>query len=283
MPNLDEVRLKTVSQLSEDDKTFLNQNVDKLTDEDKEAYSSVLSVSETPVTPEAPATPEIPATPETPYTFKSEEDAKAFVTKQLDEKKKKEDQDAKDKQAAIDAAKTPEEKKYVEDTWKPKNWNEGIKTAAEAAADIVEQRQKAKEKETEENGKRLAREWGDVSKENKIPSLETKEGRSIHDQVVKLALQHGKTNFKDAYQLWSQTPKEFGGGYDPIKVAEKIQKDEAEKKEKAEAEERRKAAAKIGGQNQGAGSIKGSGPLKPMSYEDMKKGRNKVIKEALNG
>lgn len=46
------------------------------------------------------------------------------------------------------------EKKWVEDSWKPKDWNEAIRIAAEAAVEILEERQKVKQQKKEENDKK---------------------------------------------------------------------------------------------------------------------------------
>lgn len=284
--DLDKVKLKTVNQLSEDDKKLLNDNVDKLTDEDKTAYSSVLVSGEGASeegessegndtnsqnqdggedSSEAPASESKTEEPQA-VAFKTEAEAKEFVRKELESQK----------QAAIDAATTPEEKKWVEDNWKPKDWNEGIKTAAEAAADIIEERQKEREKKGEENAKRLEKDWQSVRTTNKLPDRSTPEGKEIHDSMVKLAVKYGKKSFSEVYELWSQTPKEFGGGYDPVGAAKKIE----DERKKTEVNDRKAAAARLTKQNPGAGSVKGSGSLN-ITYEDIKKPRAKLLREAL--
>lgn len=295
--NLDTVRLKMASELDEKEKAFIRENVNDLTDEDRDAYGEILrngdaaqEENETEIDPGTPDTQtseseasETSTTPEptestTPsrYSFESEEEAAAFVRKQLEENEKQ-------KQAAIDAASTPAEKKWVEDNWKPKNWNEGIKTAAEAAADLVEERQRARAEAVDKQNQKIEADWQALRKENNLPDIRNEdgsvneEGLAIHNSIVDLAKKHGKTNFKDAYDLWAIVPKDKGGGYEiPASDAGAALAEERKRK----ANEAKNAAAKLGAQNQGAGSVKGSSSLKPATYEDLKKPQSKLIKEA---
>jgi hypothetical protein len=243
--NLDQLKLKTADQLRPNEKEFLKQNVDKLNDEDKDAYRDFL---ETPapevnanesVVPEV-AEPVVPAKAEPePVVFKTEAEAKAFVEKVTAEREAKAAQDAKDKQAAIDAAKTPEEKKYVDENWKPKDWNEGIKTAAEAAADILEQRQDKKNKAEKAQREALEKEWDGITEKNKLPARSTPEGQKILKAVFEVGTKYNQRTFTEAFELYSKIPVDQGGGYDPAGVAK------AAELEKGKT--RREAAAKVTG------------------------------------
>jgi hypothetical protein len=292
--DLNKLRLKTASQLNDAERTFIREHSADLTDEDKSAYADFLTPSENAGEPEnggeagaagegnvgtgegegASGGGETPTPAPTPptepsYQFKTEEEAKAFVQKTL----------AEEKQKAIDAATTPEEKKYVEENWKPKNWNEAFKTAAEAAADLVEQRQQAQAKKIEEHNKKVEAEWQALRTEHKLEDVTTEAGLKIHNAIVDIGVKFGRKNFKDAYEAYMMIPKEKGGGYEvPVSdAAAVLAKQKADK-----LAEQKKVAAKVGGQNPGAGSVKGNAPLKPISYEDMKtKSKSKLIKEAL--
>lgn len=296
--DLDQIRLKTSSQLDDNERDFIRENQDKLTDEDKDAYASFLNVEETSgeeasetvqdskgqevpseegeAAPVSPVAPEPPTPPTDSFSFKSEEEAKEFIRKQSEENERQ-------KQAAIDAAQSPEEKKWVEDNWKPKTWNEGIKTVK----DIVKQELKEEQEEerVKAEGVRLAKEWDEIVAEKQLPNLSTNEGRAIHDSVVRFGIAAKKQNFKDAYEVWEKVPKQFGGGLDETVSPPADPVVQAQEEQKAKAEAARKAASKLGGQNPGGptGGSRGSSPLKSISYEDLKKGRGKLIKEALNG
>lgn len=295
--DLNELKLKMSSQLSDSEKDFIRQNSDKLNDEDKEAYADFLNVEpesnfETPENgsesggeePPAPvATPEPPV--ETPpastgYQFKSEEEAQEFVRKEFERQK----------QAAVDAAKTPEEKKWVEDNWKPKNWNEGIKTAAEAAADIIEERQAARAKAIEDHNKAVEADWQNLRTEAKLPDIrnedgtENPEGLKIHNAILDIGVKFGKKNWKDAYEVYKIVPVEHGGGYVSANGTPPSTSEAAAILAKSKTDAAKKAAAKLGGNNTGTEAGKGNSPLKPLTYEEMKsKSSAKILREAISG
>lgn len=279
--NLDKLKLKTSGQLTDTEKDFVRQNVDKLNDEDKSAYADFLQVQETPIEENQPGeqdaagsetppeggnggeTAKPPVTPS--FSFKSEEEAREFVRKQTEENERA-------KQAAIDKATTPEQKKYVEENWKPKDWDEGIRKTVEIAKkEIREEMEEARQKEI---GVKLQKEWEDLAKEKKIPALTTKEGKTIHDNIVKYGVAAGKQTFKEAYSVWERIPKEFGGGLEPG-AKPPVDPSEAAKVLAAQ----KKAASKIGGQN--TGTKPGDSGLK-VSYADLHKARSteELLKKA---
>lgn len=289
--DLDTVRLKTASQLDDAEKAFIKDNVDKLTDEDKDAYADFLNpesnegeseddssnqgfgdgsmgdngeggASDQSATDQGSENDN--SSSNSTYAFKSKEEAAAFVKEQLEANEK-------EKQAAIDAARTPEEKKWVEDNWKPKNWNEGIKTAAEAAADLIEERQAAKEAKRQENAKRAEADWQTLRKEHSLPDVDTDEGAKIHNQIIDIGIKHGKQNFQQAYELWAMIPVEKGGGYtiDPSQAGKTL----AEQKAK-QLSDQKKVAAKMSGQSQGTGKAGNQTPVEAPEYKDLKKAKS---------
>lgn len=274
---LDKLLLRTADQLDDKERDFIKQNVDKLNDEDKEAYASFLTEEEpeapaqpeTPADPEKPEEPEAPATPATPeapttFTFKTEEEVKEFVKKQLEEEKRLEKEKAeKEKQAA-------EGKRFVPDGYQPKDWNEAYKNTDE----MIEK--KLEEREQKRIAKRLEDEWKDLSKEKNLPSLETTEGKQIHDNIVKFGVAAGKQTFKEAYDVWATVPKSFGGGFDPEAKKEPTNEPSAEDKLKKQ----KQAASKVGGANDGTPARQPGGITLP-SYKQVKesKSTNQLLKE----
>lgn len=256
--DIEKLKLKTTSQLDDNEKQYLIDNVDKLNDEDREAYSDFLIADDIPNTDENTITQETTGEenqptdqagedtgdggqnnnePQKEYVFESEEDAKNFVLKVQQEQEAA-------KKAAIDAATTPAEKKYVEENWVPDDWNVALKKAVEIAKKEIREEDAAVVKKQEDNAKRLENEWQDLRKLHNLPERNTDEGRQIHDGIVTLGIKHGKTNFKDAYDLWSIVPKDKGGGYDPVAAVQEAKK--AESKQKISAQ--KKVASKLGGQ-----------------------------------
>jgi hypothetical protein len=301
-----QIKLKLSSQLNDNDKQYIREHSDQFSDEDREAWKDALGSAgeaaavvepETPaapaaVEPAAPVTPEPAAQPQTPqggFTFANEDEAKAYVAKLFDAEKQK----------AIDAARTPEEKKYVEDTWKPKNWNESIKTTAEAAADILEQRQQLRNKQVEEHNKKVEADWQSLRTEHKLKDIDDAEGLKVHDAIIAIGAKYGKKNFKDAYEAYLTIPAEFGGGYKPktetpapadpatpapAAAAPTVTTSEAAAiLAKSKSEAAKKAASKVGGNNPGTNAKPGNAGIKPISYEDLKKSPSKLLREAMQG
>lgn len=240
---INQLKLKTSDQLRDDERAFLKENIDQLNDEDKEAYADFLGIEAAPAAEEemvepvgeeeAPPVESAPVTEAPPVVFKSEEEARAFVEKTVAEKNERE------KQLAIDAAKTPEQKKYVDDNWKPESWNEGISVIGkslkeELKAELKEDAKKEADAELA-NQKALRKQWDDVVEKNKLPTLETPEGMKVMNEVVELGKKYGQRTFSDAYELYSQMPMSAGGGLDVAAV------------KKAQGESRRQAAAKVSG------------------------------------
>lgn len=307
-----QIKLKTVNELKDEDKSYIREHPDQFSDEDREAWKDAFPegapVAETveagdeggnpeptpapspdPVQPPAgtPAPSSTPAstTPESGITFKNEEEAKEYMRKFF----------AEEKQKAFDAAKTPEEKKWVEDNWKPKSWNEGIKTAAEAAADIIEQRQVLRNKQIEEHNKKVEADWQTLRKENNLKDLTDPEGQKVHDAIVSIGVKFGKKNFKDAYEVYKMVPKEHGGGWEPTPAKPNPEPQPTPTPEitpsqaasvlaKQKSSAQKAAAAKVGGQNPGTNASGGNSPIKEISYEDLKgKSNAKLLREALHG
>lgn len=258
--DLDKLKLKTSDELNTEEKAFIKENVDKLSDEDKEAYADFLGAGDQDPPQDPPADPPADDPPADPpdkpngYTFKSEDEAKAFVAKQVAEENERQ------KQAAIEAARTPAEKKYVEDNWKPKTWNEGIKTAAEAAVDILEQRQQEKTQKQEAQRKALETEWDTIVVSNKLPERTTPEGQKILKEVYDVGVKYGQPNFTKAYELWNQISggKSLG--------------------DQAKGNAQRAAAAKIRGQTP---NLERKTSMAPKSYQDLnKKSMSQLMREA---
>lgn len=299
------IKLKTVSQLNDTDKTYIREHPTEFTDEDRSAWAGAFNSSDEPAgggegTDPAPAgtgdepvdppadpvdpaptdpAPAAAVDPTTGFQFKNAEEAQEFVKKEFE----------KQKQAAVDAATTPEAKKYVEENWKPKNWQEGIKTAAEAAADIIQERQKEEAKRIQAHNAKVEVEWQDLRKAHKLKDITDPDGQKVHDAIIAIGTKYGKKNFKDAYEVYKTIPVEFGGAYKP-KATEPAPADPAPADPapapaaaKTTVAAAKKVATKIGGQNSGnAPAAGGSGVIKPPTYEDLQtKSKSKLIKEAL--
>lgn len=229
--DLDEIRLKTSEELNDEEKSFLKENVDKLTDEDKEAYAGFLTTK-----PEENSDDNgdgagngedgggvgAGGKPPAPYVFKSEDEARSFVAKTVSEEQ------AKQKQAAIDSARTPEEKLFVEKNWKPKDWNEGIKTIKDVVKQELKDEQAEETKKQETQRRAFESEWDGIVSANKLPKRDTEEGRKVLKSVYDIGIKYNQPNFTKAYELYKAIPKSQGGGLE-VMVNSSVQRNAAGK------------------------------------------------------
>ena len=267
---LEDLLLKTSDELNNLERDFIRENRAKLGEEDIDAYKDWLDADKEieVATPEEkpeeieeePAKEEEPkeVTPEPTFSFKSEADAQEFVRKTQEE--------AAAKQKAIDAAKTPEEKKYVEDNYKPNGWNEAYKKVDE----IVDKKLRQERERQVADG--LQKEWEGLAKEKGLPDTKSSEGKAIHDSIVRFGIAAGKQTFTDAYAVWKTVPKEYGGGLEVAAVAEAKKGDEDKIKEQGK--KQRAAATKLATDNKEVNAKAGKGMLRQPTYEELHNARS---------
>ncbi len=277
--DLDQLRLKTSEELNPDEKLFIKQNEDKLTDEDKDAYADFLGTTnddsgngqdDSGQGADGDGAGDSgdsgsgdgsagDVTPPPGLVFKDEDEAKAFVAKTVAEEQEKQ------KQAAIDAAKTPEDKKYVEENWKPKDWNEGIKVAVQAALDAVEEKKVTETKVQEAARKAYEAEWDGIVTANNLPKRDTEEGKKVLKAVYDVGVKYSQPTFTKAYELYKTLPTSAGGAL--------------ELGEKGKSNPNRQAAGKVSGNtpNQSNGNS-----IAPKTYQDLHgKTQSQLIRDAL--
>lgn len=268
--DLDKLKLKTSDELNDEEKAFIKENADKLNDEDKSAYSDFLGTpSSDEDNPEGGSQGEPSsngnaadeankgqAAPQPQgYTFKNEEEARSFIAKTLTEEQQRQ------RQSAIDAAQTPAEKKYVEDNWKPKTWNEGFKMAVKFAKEEIKEEERRTTEEREAKTKELEREWDDIAKANNVPARSTPEGQKILKEVYEVGVKYSQPNFTKAYELWHQ----ISGG--------------KSLNDQAKGNAQRQAASKVRGQTP---SIDRKPNAAPKSYQELhNKTTSQLMRDAM--
>lgn len=286
--DLEKLKLKTSSQLLPEEKEFIKQNQDKLNDEDKEAYADFLAEDTDEVVDDSSGDASVddenaddtteeaaddnastddetkePQETKSVFQFNSEDEAKDFV-------KKIQEEDAAKKKAAIEAAQTPEEKRYIEENWKPIDWNDAAVRLTDVVMQRIEEKTQAEQKAIEDSNKKLDAEWLELSKQHSIPDRTTDEGKKIHDSVVQVAIRYNLSTFHDAYDLWSKIATDQGGGY-------KISASEAgatlAEKKKEQVSTQKKVASKINTNNQGSGQ-KQTGNLQTPDYDTLHKAKD---------
>lgn len=286
---LDELKLKTAPELNDREREFIKQNADQLTDEDKEAYAEFLntdtgtqkkeegqnnSSQDAPENNEGQKSQESNTQAQTEttgnenkeqvFTFKSEDEARQWVKKLTDEQQA-------EKQKAIDAAITPEQKKFVEENWKPKDWNEGIGKIVETVkAELKAEADKKAEKEAFEY---WDNQWKELSKEKNLRPLTDPEGRKVHGQIVSLIRGYGLDSFKSGYEMWEKIEAVKNGELPPPTPSEA-----GAALAKAKLEAQKKAAAKVGKAAPVEEKVVNTTGVKPFgSYEELHKTSSRGI------
>lgn len=284
--DINDLRLHTVDELDDQQKAYIKDHQDQLTDEDKEAYVSFLEES-SQETPDPQKTevdndphssePEPKTTPEPQYQADFDKRLEAI-------------------QKSIESIAPPVSPPQTEDAPKPPtffgdnqpgNWQDVDKAIAQAyqqakedAIKAVEENNAKKIQEAEQKQEAIKKavegfeqEYIDLAKEGKIPDLNTEDGKRVKDQIWTIGNKYGSNNIHEAFNTWSQIAAEHGGGYNPQphKTPEQLQK------ERLDAQKR--AASQVGG---GGGAPPSSKPT-DVTYQDLAaKSLDQLIDEELS-
>lgn len=274
---LKDLLLKTSPELSSQEKDFIKEHQAELGNEDLEAYADFLTtpdaVGETPVetgevpseTPKETTVPAVETEQVKPaFSFTSEEEAKEFVRKQTEENEKQ-------KQAAMDAAKTPEERKYIDENWKPENWLEAKKQLfGEFKEELAKEEQVKAEKAAV---KFWEDQWTELSKEKSLKPLNTEEGKTVHNQIINIMRAYNLPTFKEGYDMREKFEAVRTGATPPPTPSEA-----GAALAKARGDAQKKAATKVGAANAGEVKPGNATGVKPFaSYEELKRASSRGI------
>lgn len=196
---LDEIRLKEPDELTEDEVKVLKENVDDLTDEEKEDYKDVLVEKK-----EGEEEEEEEEGKEKPVTFKTQEAFDTAVDKRVKEmqveaeEKKKEEEEGK------------KEKRLFPKGYKPEDWNQ-------FARDFLPVVRKTTRKDTEtytkeqrerraEINKQLDQETEDLRKiDPSIPSIKSKKRTEFDRSIAEIMIKDPKiTTVTKAYGVYKE-------------------------------------------------------------------------------
>lgn len=291
--DLDQIRSKPVTDLNADDIRVLNENQDKLTNEEFLAFQDVLSAGDPfptdpnavldnaiddglgaqdpqpPVTPEVPANTQ-PATPAQPTTPTVPAPTVPQTQEQLDAylEQKRQAWAAEGKTKAEQEAETDKIQQFFDAGYTPKDWNEYTNEMFEKIAPLMEKRiiatlesrnkefqdQQDKIKATQaEVRKRFEDEFDTLSNNGLIPKRDDPQYEAVKKQIWDVGDNNGKTNITDAYKLWSIIPVTHGGGL-------VVEGTEAPVDPNAQINRQKQAASRI---QPGRGSIAPSKPSAP--------------------
>jgi hypothetical protein len=269
--DLEEVRWKLADELNENEKEFLNEHKEELNDAEKNAFKSFLETDEQtpdPVTLETKTDEEengeeekdpesaegAEGGAEGPITFNTPAEREAWLQAEIAKRQPI---------TPVKVEETPEDTKSPFEIAKESLKGKKYSDASEAYADFVatlktqaDLESKAQQKVNE----KFEAEYKEVAEANKLPDPSTEEGKKIKDAITNIGVNNGKKNYREAYDLYTKIPEQFGGGF---KVIDQKKKADDNKKQ---IEDQKKKAALMGGSTPaGDDKKKGIG----MSYEKL--------------
>lgn len=216
--DLKELLLKTAGELEPEERDFIKENKDKLSDEDVNAYSSFLEADETPAQEEPPITPPAPeATPEQP----AQEEPKVFKTQAeidayLEEKTKSNQPPAPVAPTvtptAYDPSKAPVIRPEVAEKYFPEGYVPAnpVEYANRMTAALAEQAQ-IEQSAVEERNRKFDEEYRGIVTKNNLPDPTTEEGQKVRNQIINIGVKYHSQNYQEAFDLYSSLPPEKGG------------------------------------------------------------------------
>lgn len=304
-PTFEDVRHKPLDLLSQDEQQLIVENKDKLDDEERDAFSSLLTPATTGVDDgdaggdkeggekdtgkedegEQDASGEGKNGEGNPasavVTFKTPEEIQAYVDKRIEEKTK-EIPPMPPVETKKEDAKHPEPPKPIfPEGYEPKDWNEFAAKLQEhlvpKTVDTLKEMTKAEQDEMRRINSGFTQEFSELVSEGKLPDPEKEPDKfqAAEKQILAIGVTYGQESIKTAYDLWSKIPTDKGGGYELPTVEEnpkpKLDKDALRKQKEA------------------AGRVAGSGgdkqtPSKEIKYEDIADPRKRdgMIEKMLN-
>jgi len=237
--NLDDIRLKDADELSDEERDFLRENKDELTDEELESFGDVLTEEKDEEEEDKHEDEEKEEEEEKGFSFESEED---FIEKTsrvfervLEKREKKTDTDTEKK----------ETDRIFPEGFKPRDWEE----AGQKIHEAWERKQKAMADELKRKADEINREWdnqlADLRIKNpNLPKAGTKEGASFDQELSGIIAKYkGVTNMNEAYEIWEAKHGGGKGGENQKDVSGK-QKDLVKKIGKSSAGEEEKKQKK---------------------------------------
>ncbi len=196
MSELDEIRLKEPDELNEDEVKILKENVDDLTDEEKEDYKGILSVKEGEEDEDKDK--DKGKDKEEPITFKSQEEFDVAVTKQVETLKT---EAAKKKKEAKEEAKG---ERFFPKDFKPKDWDDYTKRLIPILRKDREISSKEQTKKLVDIDRQLDAETEDLRKiDSSIPSAGSKKRREFDRSLAEIMIGDPKiTSITKAYAVY---------------------------------------------------------------------------------
>lgn len=194
---LDEIRLKDASELTEEESAFLKENRDNLTDEELESYKDILGEEGGEEGEEEEEKKGV--------TFETEEDFQKAVDKRVQELQ----EEAKRKEEAGKV-----ENRYFPEDYKPKDWEQFAQDFLGVVRKDREVYSRQQREKMAEIDKKLDEETEDLRKiDSSIPEAGTKERRNFDRALAGIMVDNPEINtITKAYSIYKSENKGDEGG-----------------------------------------------------------------------
>lgn len=222
--DLDDIRLKTPDEMNDEEKTFLREHKDELTDADKKDYEEVLAEKDEEEEEEGEEGEE-GEEEKKPITFENQEAFDSAVDKRL-----KEMQEAADK-AKEEEEESKEKKRFFPKDYKPKDWEQ-------FAQDFLPFIRQTTKKDTEEFTRTQRERMAEINKQMdaetedlrkidpSIPAAKSEGRREFDRSIAEIMVSDPKVNtVTKAYGVYKERKVKPAGGEDSDKnknLAKKI-------------------------------------------------------------
>ena len=225
---LDDILLKEVTDLSEEEKTYLKEHKDELEDAEKETYKDIITEKEE----------------DKGFSFKSQEDLDQYLDRFVDSKLPKKEEKKPEGEEIPD---------FFEKDYKPKDWNDYTKAVLPKITEYLSKNPKIKESVKAEIALTEQEKEEAKKKINEEIDTEIATLRKTHTDIPKPDSDEGKTWEKDLAQTFIDFPS-----LRSMDEAYRIMELKKGSKEKTD-EEKESLAKKVGG---GSGTGETSKPRK---------------------
>ena len=220
--DLDEIRLKDVEELDDEDKKILVERQDELTDEERETFSEVVKFEEKEEKEEKEKEEE--EEEEKPFTFGSQEEFDKAVDRAMEAREKaRKEAEEREKQEKEEGLK---EGAFFPEGYKAPGWDEAMRVVypkfREMLLGDIRKLNESQRRRMDEIDKGFDAEIETIRSDNPdLPKKGSKEGDAFEAELADIGVRfRGVTNMTEAYDIYKETHQE-GEGEDKGKVSDR--------------------------------------------------------------
>jgi len=202
--SFDDIRVKEVDDMTDEDKSVIKEHVVDLTDEEKDAFKDFIPEEELPPKSEEKPEEKSEEKPIEEFKFKTESDFQEAVAantaKILDER---------EKAAAEAKLNKPQEERFFEENYQAKDWNEAASKMYPQFKERMEKEQQAtqeaQKKRIDEINEQFDKEIDEIAKtDDSVPASGTPERAEYVKELTKVGIEFkGVTDMHQAHKIYT--------------------------------------------------------------------------------